>query len=222
MQGPRARAFALLLALLALSGPVLAQTSLLLPAPASRLLLCPSEQLAFVKQLSFAQRACWYGSALASPGAALRAGFTSGFGQWINHPFIRHQDADDLTHRFEVYYAKRAAQQTAELIAASLNHEDPRFRPSGESTFKKRIRSAALSVLVTEGDEGGRLAVAPIAGSLASAFTGTALYRQHTGPEYALRGAAIAYSTNFANAIYREFRPDLSLLINRMLHNRRN
>jgi hypothetical protein len=187
-----------------------------------KLSLCNSEQLFAAKKLTFGQRACWYGSNLISPWAAVRAGFSSGLGQWWNDPYVKRQDADDYAHRFAVYYAKRSARDMGELLAGYLNHEDPRFHPSGETSSKKRIRSALLSVLITRDDAGSRPALAPIAGSLGSAFAGAACYREHTAAEYALRGAGVTYGSYFGKALYQEFRPDISSLIIRIRHKRAN
>ena len=217
------RAARLTLIVLAAAGSLAAQATFpLLSGSPGRLSLCNSEQLALARQLTFAQRACWHGSEMLSPWAAVRAAFSSGIGQWQNDPYVKGQDADDYAHRFAVYYAKRGARETGELIAGYLNHEDPRSHPSGETTYRKRIRSALLSVLVTRGDEGNRPALAPILGSLGSGFAGTALYREHTGPEYGLRASGITYGGYFGKALYQEFRPDITFFFSRMLHKRRD
>jgi hypothetical protein len=139
-------------------------------------------------------------------------------GQWENKPYVEGQNADDYAHRFAVYYAMRSARVSGELIAGYFNHEDPRFHPSDETTYKKRIKSALFSVLVVRGDEGSRPALGPILGSLGSGFTGAAMYREHTGTEYALRNAALCYGGYFGKALYEEFRPDISSFVKRMMH----
>jgi hypothetical protein len=199
-------------------------------ASPGRLALCNSdqrnadqrnaEQLRDAKRLTFRQRACWYGSDLLSPGTAARAALSSGIGQWRNAPYMKSQDADDYTHRFAVYYIRRTARETGELVAGYLNHEDPRPHTSGEAVFGKRMRSALLSVLVVRGDEGDRPALAPVVGSLASGFAGAACYQEHTGARYALQGAGISYSGYFGRALYQEFRPDLRFLVRRILRKR--
>ncbi len=207
------------IAVLAGAGSLSAQTSYpLLEASPGSLSLCNSEQLAAAKQLSFGQLACWHASELLSPWAAVRAGFSSGLGQLRNNPYLKAEDGDDYAHRFAAYYAMRSARETGELLAGFLNHEDPRPHPSGETTFKKRARSALLSVLIVRGDENNRPAFAPIVGSLASGFAGAACYRVNTGPGYAFEQAGIAYSGYFGKALYREFRPDISFYVKRMLH----
>lgn len=217
---PANRVLTLLFPVSVLAASAAAQTTLapLNTSPGS-LPLCNQTQLLAAKRITFGQRACWYGSQLVSPWAAVRAGVSSGFSQWWNDPYVKGQDGDDYAHRFAVYYVKRSARDAGELIAGYLNHEDPRFHPSAESTPRKRIRSALLSVLIATNQDGAsRPAFAPIAGSLASAFAGTACYRQHTGAEYALRGAGVTYGSYFGRAVFQEFRPDISFFVNHMLH----
>jgi hypothetical protein len=184
----------------------------------SRFLLCNSDQYATAAQLNLRQRVCWYGSALVSPWAAARATFSSGMGQWLNTPYLRNQDADDYAHRIAVYYVRRSARETGELIAGYLDHEDPRPHPSGQTTVKRRIGSALLSVLVTTGSQGKRPALGPIVGSLGSGFAGAAFDREHMDTAYALRGAGTTYASYFGKALFQEFRPDISLFVKRILH----
>jgi hypothetical protein len=211
-------------ALLASVQPLAAQAALpVLGIVPNKLPLCRPEQFWTSKQLTFWERACWHGSELLSPWGAVAAGFSSGLGQWHNYPYVRNQDSDDYVHRFAVYYVKRSARETGELIAGYFNHEDPRPHTSGQTLFRKRLGVALLSVLVTRDDlSASHVALAPIAGSLGSAFAGAAFYRQHTGVGYAFRGAGISYGSYFGRAVYREFRPDILLAIDRMLHRRRN
>lgn len=213
------RAKLLLAAFLAGAASLGAQATYpLLSASPGRLSLCNSDQLQDAQQLTFRQRACWSGSKLLSPGAAARAALSSAIGQWRNAPYIKGQDGDDYTHRFAVFYIRRSARETGELLAAYLNHEDPRPHTSRETVFGKRVRSALLSVLVVRGEEGDRPALAPVAGSLASGFAGAASYEEHTSTRYALEGAGIAYGGYFGRALYQEFRPDLRFLVGRILH----
>ncbi len=185
--------------------------------------LCDRAQLLAARQLTFRERACWYGSELISPWSAVRAAVSSGFGQWWNDPYLRHEDGDDYNERFAVFYARRTARETGEFIAGYLNHEDPRPHISGETATGKRIRSAILSVLVTRNDEGSsRPALTAVAGSLGSAFAQAASYREQRSTEYALRGASVTYAGYFGKALYQEFRPDISFFVHRVLHKRQN
>jgi hypothetical protein len=204
-----------------LSGAVslAAQAPLPLVGASSRALsLCDSGPLQDARQLTFRQRTCWYESQLIAPQAAAWAAFSSAVGEWRHVPYVQGQNTDHYAHRFAAYYAKRGARETGELFAGYFHHEDPRPHTSGQTIFGKRIRSALFSVLVVNGDDRGRPALAPIAGSLASGFAGAACYRAHNSAGYALTGAGIAYSGYFGRALYQEFRPDIRLLIRRKLH----
>lgn len=215
----RRRAVLLLIAFLAGAASLAAQvTSVLVNPSPGRLSFCNAGQLQQAGQLTFRQRACWSASELVSPGAAARAAFSSGIGQWRNAPFVKGQDADDYLHRFAAYYVRRSARETGELFAGYLNHEDPRPHSSTESVFGKRVRSALLSVLIVKTDEGDRPALVPIAGALASGFAGAACYREHTRATYALEGAGASYSGYFGRALYQEFRPAILSMVRRMLH----
>lgn len=213
----------LLFTLLLILGTAEAQ-SILSPSvtmPGKRLLCNPAQYLV-AKQLTLRQRSCWYSSELVSPWAAMRAGISSGMGQWKNEPYSRGQDGDEYAERFANYYVKRTAKETGELMAGYFNHEDPRLHASGEMLLRRRIRSALLSVLVNTTEGSNRPALAPIAGSIGSSFAGAILYREHYGAGYLLRGASATYSGYFGRALYQEFRPDTSFLINRITHIKRD
>lgn len=187
-----------------------------------KLLFCSPEEIAAVKQLSFRQRTCWYASELVSPWAALRAAAGIGIANWEGTDNFKHHDEEGSAERFRDYYVRRSARETGELLAGYLNREDPRPHASGETGFRKRFRSAFLSVLITKNNEGSRPAVGPLVGSFASSFAGAAVSREHSGADFALRGAGITYSSYFGNALYTEFQPDISSLVHRMLHHKQN
>jgi hypothetical protein len=216
---PWNQAIQLFVAFVGIAVPAAAQTA---SVPVNTLpghpFLCDSKQFLIATPLTFRQRACWYGSALASPWGAIGAGLSSGMGQWLNLPSLKHQDADDYGHRLALHYVRRSARETSELMAGYLNHEDPRPHPSGQTAVKRRIGIALLSVLVTTSDKGRRPALGPIAGSLGSGFAGAMFDRQHTSASYAARGAGIAYAGYFGRALYQEFRPDISFFARRILH----
>lgn len=212
----------LLTLLLAITSPLAAQT---MPVSVGvlphRLLLCNVDQFATAELLTLKQRACWYGSAIASPWAVFRAGLSSGIGQWRNNPYVLGQDGDDYLHRLALYYVRRSARETGDLLAGYLHHEDFRPRLSGQTTIQKRIRSALMSVLVTSGDEGGRPAIGPIVGSLAAAAAEAAFDPEYSSPGYAARQAGITYASYFGKALYQEFQPDLLFFVKRALHKTR-
>ena len=129
---------------------------------------------------------------------------------------------DDFGHRFAVFYARRAAQNTGEFLAGYLNHENPRPHVSREEGFWKRARTALLSVVgVENGDGGNRPALGPIAGAFGSGFVGAACYRNHNTLVDGLRRTGLAYGGYFGSALAHEFHPDIAALTNRLLHQSR-
>ncbi len=124
-----------------------------------------------------------------------------------------------LPHRLESYYARHAARDTAELLVGYWHHEDPRPHKSLETGFWKRTNSAMLSVLASPGQDGRlRPALAPVAGSLSSAFAGSAMSRrEQTLPDTMIRAGAV-YGFYFVRAVFAEFRPDLESMVHRVLN----
>ncbi len=173
-------------------------------------------QLATSARLDFKQRLCFFKDRLISPSGALHGLFSSAFSQWRNVPFERHEDVDDIGHRFAAFYARRAAQNAGELIAGYLNHEDPRPRLSGQNGFWNRTRSALLSVMVVDGS--GRPALAPMAGAFGSGFTGMACYRTRNSLADGFRRTGLAYGGYFGTALAHEFHPDIQTFAKRLLH----
>ncbi len=101
----------------------------------------------------------------------VRAGLSGAYGQWRNNdPHVGNENIDDFGRRFGSFYARHTAQNAGELFAGYLHHEDPRPHVSLEHGFWKRTRAAMVSVLVSnDADGNSRVALAPIAGSLAQA-----------------------------------------------------
>ena len=186
--------------------------------PLNAIAACHADQLALSRQLSFQQRSCWYGSKFLSPWVSLRAGFSSGIAQLENNPYKRKQDGDDYGSRFGAYYARRGAREGAEMFIGYFHHEDPRPRLSGEAAYKDRVRSALLSVLLSRGVDGNRPALAPFAGSVASAFAGMACDRPRNDTSYLLERFAASYGAYFGRALYEEFRHDIKFFVTRTLH----
>lgn len=207
------------LALLAFAGSVAAQALSPLNTSLPKVSLCNAYELAHAQNLTLGQRACYFGDQLTSTSTVLRAAFASGISQWRNNPYKSHQDNDDYAYRFGVYYARRAAKNSSELLVGYLNHEDPRPRRSTASGNWNRTRSALLSVVEIRDEDGyGRPALSPIAGAFASGFVGAACYRTNNTVEDGLRQAGISYSSYLARAIYREFRPDILAFASRLRH----
>ena len=180
---------------------------------------CKPLELLSAKELTFHQRTCLYSQKLLSKGFLARAAVFSAYAEVRNNPNMKDDGISQFAHRFSVYYARRTAQSTGELLAGYLNHEDPRIRVSQEHGFWNRTRSTFASVLVTPTENGGsRPALAPIAGAFGSGLAGVALYRAHNSWEDGFRRTGVSYSTYFATAFFREFQPELSGYAARFLH----
>jgi hypothetical protein len=171
---------------------------------------------------SFKARACSQAARLAKPSMAMHAAVVAGFGQWRNNPQVFNQEPSEFAHRFAVFYARRSAQNAGELIAGYLNHEDPRPHLSQDHGFWNRTGSALLSVVQTKDADGSvRPALAPIAGAFGSGMVGVACYERDNNAANGFRRSGIVYSTYFANALFREFKPDLSTFAYRLLRQKR-
>ena len=183
---------------------------------------CNPYAIASAFELTFEQRACYFGAKLIAPSGIARASFVSAFGQLRNVPRFNDDGFQQFGHRFVTFYAERTSRESAELIAGYLHHEDPRPHRSGETQFWPRTRNALLSVIETRNREGdATLAVAPIAGAFGQGWTGMAFYRMHDSVDDAFRRTGFAYGGYFASALYHEFHPDISNWAMRVLHGRR-
>lgn len=182
---------------------------------------CKPLDLLAAKNLTFQQRACIYGQKLLSRGTLGRTTVLSAMAQVRNNP-DNSDGLSEFARHFSVYYARRTAQSAGELLAGSLNHEDPRLHASQEHGFWNRTRSAFTGVLMTtNGDGNSRPALAPIAGAFGSGFVGEACSRTHNTWEDGFRRTGFSYSTYFATAFFREFQPELSSYAGHLLHKRR-
>jgi len=137
-----------------------------------------------------------------------------------NSPAEKEGNWSSLPHRLETHYARQSARDAAELLVGYWHHEDPRPRKSAETTIFRRTNAAFMSVL-TSPDEDGHLrpAFAPVAGSLSSAFVGSAMYthRDATLSSTMLHAGAV-YGFYFAKAIFAEFKPEMDSMVRRVLH----
>lgn len=180
---------------------------------------CNNFALQTTETLNFEQRLCWYRNRIAAPTTALKGAFVAAFGQWRNSPWVPKEDLDDISTRLGFFYARRTGQYTGEFLAGYFHSEDPRPHLSLEHGVWKRSRAALLSVVVTPDEDGGhRMALLPIAGSLGSGLTGGAFYNRMHDPARVVGAIGFTYSTYFANALLREFQPDVSAFATRFLH----
>lgn len=183
---------------------------------------CKPLDLLLAKELTFQQRACVYGQKLLSKGSLGRAALFSAVAQTRSNPSNNSDGMSEFARHFSVYYARRTAQSTGELLAGYLNHEDPRFHLSHEHGFWNRTRGAFAGVLMATDENGNsRPAIAPLAGAFGSGLVGEACSRTHNTWEDGFRRTGISYSTYFVTAFLREFQPELSSYAEHLLHKRR-
>ncbi len=184
--------------------------SLASPLGSGRATCNPWRPVLLTDRLSFAERSCFALSQLVNPGLMAATAFQAGFSQWRNSPHMNKSDSDDVSVRFEHLYERRTARVTAEMLVGYWHHEDPRPRISGATGTWRRTGAALMSVL-TSPDENGqaRMALAPLAGSLASGFTTMPLYQRQNSVGWALERSGLVYSRYFARALYHEFSPEI-------------
>jgi hypothetical protein len=171
---------------------------------------------------SLSQRVCFELADLLRPSVGLRGGALAGLGSW--HGMLHPSDAnhDGFALRFAVYYSRRTAKATGELLAGYLNHEDPRPQMSSERGGWNRTRSALLSVVrIKDANGHARPALAPLAGAFSSGMVGMALSPNRNSLNSGFERAEVVYGTYFISAVAREFKPDLLAVADRILHRRR-
>lgn len=180
---------------------------------------CSSFALQTAPNLNLKQRGCYFVRQVFSPQFAVSTGFMAVVDQSLNSPWVKHERWSKFPHRFEIFYARHAAQDAAEYLVGYLHHEDPRLHRSVQTEVWKRTGSALLSVVTSPNEDGNlRPAFAPIAGSLSSAFVGTLMYRHsETLPTTMIKAAGI-YGFYFARAVFNEFRPDLTSMVHQIFH----
>jgi len=189
-------------------------------AGASQNASCSVFSLQSAPNLTFKQRNCYFARQLFSP---MNAASVVAFGlveQLRNSPVEKRGDWSMFPHRLETHYARQSARDAAEMLVGYLHHEDPRPRRSLETNFLRRTNAAVMSVL-TSPDEDGRLrpALAPMAGSLSSAFVGSAMYtRKDATLSSTMVRAGMVYSFYFVRALFTEFKPEMDSMVHRVLH----
>ncbi len=137
-----------------------------------------------------------------------------------NSPVEKQRDWSSLPHRVETHYARESARDAAEMLVGYWHHEDPRPHKSLETSILRRTNAAVMSVL-TSPDEDGRLrpAFAPLAGSLGSAFVGSAMYtHKDANLSSTMVHAGAVYGFYFVKAIFAEFKPEMDSMVRRVLH----
>jgi hypothetical protein len=189
-------------------------------AAASQNSSCSAFSLQSTLNLTFKQRNCYFARQLFSPMNAASIVAFSLVEQLRDSPSEKRNDWSLFPHRVGTHYARQSARDSAEMLVGYLHHEDPRPRKSLERSFFRRTNAAIMSVL-TSPDESGNLrpAFAPMAGSLSSAFVGSAMYtRKDAALSSTMIHAGAVYSFYFVKAIFAEFKPEMDSMVRHILH----
>lgn len=89
-------------------------------------------------------------------------------GQARNSPHEWGQGVEGFADRYASGFGGNLGRQGIQFVLETALHEDPRYFPSKEKGFKKRMKNVLLQTLVTRTDSGGhRFAYARIAGAFA-------------------------------------------------------
>ena len=90
-------------------------------------------------------------------------------GQARDSPYEWGQGFEGFTDRFASGFGGNLGRQGIQFVLETALHEDPRYFPSKEKGFKKRMKNVLLQTLVTRTDSGGhRFAYSRIAGAFAN------------------------------------------------------
>jgi hypothetical protein len=194
--------------------------------------VCASMFLKADWQLSPKQRACaWLHDGVFSTNALLGAVWSAGFSQQVD---LSSERGDSFAARFGRKFGQSAIKSTAIYLGSVISREDTRSNPPylvmrAESPprgfFRRLGRAIAGNVISTtcvnrcqsEADIRPRFVLSKLAGSIASGFSGELMTTDRPDSlNHALRGSASAYAATFGNAIFEEFRPELSAFASRI------
>jgi hypothetical protein len=187
---------------------------------------CNSYTLKVQDHLSFEQKTCYWAKDRLLTGSAV-------FGAWFFSmvpaagPSVGNYT---FPQKFGTKYAQSASKSTAEYLIGGLAHEDPRDeRTDAAGLCGQRLRStrgigvrlgqSILRTVWTTRDSGRcGIAYSRFGGALASGFVGMAWYPDPINtPGAALKRSATAFGGSIGASVFREFRPDLTRLANKIV-----
>jgi hypothetical protein len=140
-------------------------------------------------------------------------GVRAGYDQLTNTPSEWKQGFTAYSKRYASQFGTTVARQTFAFGLESVLHEDPRYFPSGDKAFSKRLRSVLRQALITRTDSGrNRFATARVASAAGAAFLANKWQPPSTSDtETALTtfGITIAGDAayNFLQEFFPRFRP---------------
>lgn len=177
-------------------------------------------------QLTRKQRVCdWIHNGVFSTNAMLGAVWSAGFSQSTD---MKSERGDGFATRFGRKFGQNAFKSTGAYLGGQIFREDHRktppylvmrtspppkgfFKRTGHALADNFTAYRCMNACAQEADIRKVPALSRVLGSLASGFAGELL--THDRPDstrHALRGAASAYGSTFVNALFVEFKPELS------------
>ena len=95
----------------------------------------------------------------------------AGYGQLTNSPGPWRQGSEAYGKRFASAFGVNFANQYSDFALAAALHQDPRYYPSVDRSYKARIKNALKQAFIAKTDSGGsQFAYAKIGGALAGGF----------------------------------------------------
>lgn len=91
---------------------------------------------------------------LASPISVISSAAAGGIGQWRDRPREWDQGASGYAARFASSFGQHVVQQTILSGTAAIAGEETRYLPSGIHGFKRRLKYALLSTVMTREEDG--------------------------------------------------------------------
>jgi len=150
-----------------------------------------------------------YFAGLVSPIAVVGSAAGAGIGQWRNSPREWGLGAAGYGTRFASSFAEHVVYQSILSGTASVLREDTRYRVSGESRFKVRLKYALVSTFLARSRDGSRhVSLSKISAFTGAAFLSRAWQPPSTGPPHNAAvnlGASVAVGAGVNVA--REFLP---------------
>lgn len=194
--------------------------------PFDRRPVCASMFLKADWQLTGKQQVCdWVQNGVLSTNAMLGAVWSAGFSQRTDPASER---GDGFPARFGRKFAQNAFKSTGAYLGGQIFREDLRktppylvmrtspqakgfFKRTGQALGGNFVSYRCKNRCAGPGDIHKVPALSRVLGSLASGFAGELLtYDRPDSTRHALRGAASAYGSTFVNALFVEFKPELS------------
>jgi len=182
---------------------------------------------------TFKQRACTYGGKLISGQAFFGPIFMGGVAQLRDDPPEWGQGMKGYMRRVGTRYAQGTAKSTGEFVFSSILRENPRYEPSRDKTFWKRLGHSLSTVVVTYhlGDCGKEEndreslsnchkwpAVSKMVGATSSGLVGLAWYPDRLNtPGQVLARTGSAYGGYVASAVFSEFQAALFRIFGKLV-----